>query len=62
MSNGKSLNTGCVTSTVTPLMQYYCSKKVTVEVTHPVDDEAKVVPIKSVYLGDKKPEMSPFQQ
>ena len=28
--------TGCVISTVTPLVQYYCSKGVTVEVTHPV--------------------------
>ena len=26
--------TGCVTSTVTPLQQYYCIKRVTVEVTH----------------------------
>ena len=32
----KYLITGCVTSNVTPLLQYYCSKGVTVEVTHPV--------------------------
>ena len=28
--------TGCVSVTVTPLLQYYCSKGVTVALTHPV--------------------------